>query len=338
MSNTAITVGNAKSFTQYLESATQKLESILPSHITPQAFIANVGLCLMQDPKLLNCTKESLFLCCMEAATLGLRTAKGPLCGAHMIPYTNKKTGITTATLIPNYMGLIDLAQRSGDALSFSAEIIHEKDFYEVNYAPERTMVHKPDLFSDRGERIGCYAMAKLTNGETIFEVMTRAEIEQIRDKSVNYKFAQDKGSTIWGNESTGGSEGEMWKKTALRRLMKKMPKSSEKLARALDLSDADTMLHALVNSREGQERLERGRPMHERIAASLSPSKPAETEAKTVTVTISDDESEAYNLGFKAYGVADLSANPYPEDSRNFNQWQDGWEAACKADVEAGE
>ena len=52
---------------------------------------------------------------------------------------------------------------------------------------------------------------------------MGRDQVEEIRDASQNYKFAREKGKSVWGQHFT-----EMGRKTVLRRLFKYLPVSIE--------------------------------------------------------------------------------------------------------------
>jgi hypothetical protein len=80
----------------------------------------------------------------------------------------------------------------------------------------------------DRGEIIAFYAVARFTTGGHHFDVMTRAEVEAIRDKSqawMAFKAGKIQ-STPWGTDFP-----EMGKKTAIRRISKYLPMNVQKAA-----------------------------------------------------------------------------------------------------------
>ncbi len=72
---------------------------------------------------------------------------------------------------------------------------------------------HRPDLTSDRGPATLVYAFAKTKDGGTYIEVMNEEEIEKVKNVS------KSKDSGPWKTWPE-----EMWRKTVLRRLSKKLP------------------------------------------------------------------------------------------------------------------
>jgi recombinational DNA repair protein RecT len=88
--------------------------------------------------------------------------------------------------------------------------------------------VHEIPIGVDRGETQLYYAVARFKGGEiNDFEIMTPSEIEAIRKRSK----AKDKGPWVTDFD-------EMAKKTVLKRLLKRLPMSSENyalLAKAID-------------------------------------------------------------------------------------------------------
>jgi recombination protein RecT len=72
-------------------------------------------------------------------------------------------------------------------------------------------------MFEDRGEPIGVYAMAKTKDGDIYFEVLTRNEIAKI-------KSASPSKNGPWA----GDFYLEMWRKSAIKRLSKRLPKSTD--------------------------------------------------------------------------------------------------------------
>jgi recombination protein RecT len=66
-----------------------------------------------------------------------------------------------------------------------------------------------------------------------VFRVMTRAQVEAVRNESKNYKYARNKAETVWAKHFE-----EMGCKTVLRRLMKYVPLSPE-FSRAIALDEA---------------------------------------------------------------------------------------------------
>jgi recombination protein RecT len=106
---------------------------------------------------------------------------------------------------------------------------------FKASLGDHKALIHEPDVFGDRGPIVGYYAVVKYTDGETDFEPLTVAQAHAIRDRSDGYKAFSDGKikSTPWSSD-----EVEMSKKTAIRRLTKRIPQSPE-LAEAIQIEDA---------------------------------------------------------------------------------------------------
>lgn len=134
-------------------------------------------------------------------------------------------------------IGLIKLATDSGSIKWAQAEIVKKNDkfkFLGVGKEP----FHEVEYFSDRGETVGAYVVAKTSDGDFLTTVMSVKECHDIRDRSEAWKaFVTGKTKSCpWATD-----EGEMMKKTVIKRASKLWPKS-ERL---------DTAVHVL-NEHEG--------------------------------------------------------------------------------------
>lgn len=209
------------------------LSRSLPSHIKPAMFQRNLLNAIMINPDLMNHPPGLVFREVSKAAALGLYL--DPALGeAYIIESYNYKTKRTEPQLRIGYLGMTKLARQSGEVKQIYAHEVHAKDFFEAEQGAEKTLIHKPQLFTDRGPIIGYYAVVKFTNGDFDYEPMDVAQVHAIRDRSDGWKAYQDKKikSTPWATD-----EPEMSKKTVIRRLTKRMPKSPE-LADAIRIED----------------------------------------------------------------------------------------------------
>lgn len=211
-------MGNVKSF---MESQRANLAAVLPKHVDADRMLKLALGAMRTTPKLLNCNVESLMGAVVTCSTLGLEP-NTPLGHAYLIPFENRQKGTTDVQIVFGYKGLIDLARRSGQIVSIAAHEVCQNDEFHFSYGLDEKLIHKPAL-TDRGAVIAFYAVAKLVGGGYAFEVMGRDQIEEIRDASQNYKFAREKGKTVWGQHFV-----EMGRKTVLRRLFKYLPVSIE--------------------------------------------------------------------------------------------------------------
>ena len=211
-------IGNVKSF---MESQTASLAAVLPNHVDAERMVKLALGAMRTTPKLLNCNVESFMGAVVTCSTLGLEP-NTPLGHAYLIPFENRQKGTTDVQIVFGYKGLIDLARRSGQIVSIAAHEVCANDEFHFSYGLDEKLIHNPTLTS-RGDVIAFYAVAKLVGGGYAFEVMGRDQVEEIRDASQNYKFAREKGKTVWGQHFV-----EMGRKTVLRRLFKYLPVSIE--------------------------------------------------------------------------------------------------------------
>jgi recombination protein RecT len=128
--------------------------------------------------------------------------------------------------LDPSYIGLVKLATDTGAIEWVQAEIVKEKDTFKylgVGKAP----LHEMDPFADRGQIIGVYCVARLSSGESLSTIMSKADCDAIRDKS-----SQASKSGPWVSFYE-----EMLKKTCIKRAAKLWPRS-ERLLNAVEVSN----------------------------------------------------------------------------------------------------
>ena len=141
----------------------------------------------------------------LDCSSLGLEP-DGRRC--HLIPYG------TEVQLIVDWKGLVELAKRSGEVISWKAETVKENDAFDWQNGE---ISHSVNWRGDRGKLQAVYSIVKLTNGEIDTEVMTLPEVEAIRKRS------KASGSGPWVTDFE-----EMAKKTVIRRHSKRLTLSPE--------------------------------------------------------------------------------------------------------------
>jgi len=199
-----------------LERSKKQLEMALPKHLTADRLLRVAMTSIQRTPKLLECTPQSLLACVMTCAQLGLEPDQF-LGQAYLVPFRDTKKNIMICTLIPGYRGYIALARRSGEVQSVSAQVVYEKDEFELSYGIEDKLVHRPHINGDRGEPIGAFVVFKFKDGGYSFDFMSTEDIEKVRKRS---KAASDgPWVTDWA---------EMAKKTVIKRHAKLAPLSVE--------------------------------------------------------------------------------------------------------------
>ncbi|WP_114146687.1 recombination protein RecT, partial [Escherichia coli] len=161
-------------------------------------------------PALGNCDTMSFVSAIVQCSQLGLEPGSA-LGHAYLLPFGNKneKSGKKNVQLIIGYRGMIDLARRSGQIASLSARVVREGDEFRFEFGLDEKLIHRPGENED-APVTHVYAVARLKDGGTQFEVMTRKQIELVRSLSK----AGNNGPWVTHWE-------EMAKKTAIRRLFK---------------------------------------------------------------------------------------------------------------------
>lgn len=205
-----------------LDKLKGQLAAALPKHLTPERVSRVFLTTLRQSPALMRCSPASLFGAIFQASQLGLEIGNG-LGHAYLVPYK------TEATLVIGYKGLVDLARRSGQVSTIYATEVRHGDRFQYSLGTDPRIEHEPgnDRSMDDASISHVYAVCKLKDGATQFEVMSRAEIEAIRKRSRASKDGP------WVTDY-----GMMARKTVLRRLCKLLPASIE-LATAVSLDEA---------------------------------------------------------------------------------------------------
>ncbi len=207
--------------------ATPALKDVLPKYLTPERMVRVALLAANRDPKLLECTPESILGAMMQSAQFGLEV--GGVAGhAYLVPYWNTKKGRREAQFIVGYRGLLALVWRAAQ-IDIDADVVHRHDYYECEKGLHPRLAFRRGA-GDRGEPIGAWALARLPDGRARFDEMTTEEINAVRDKT------RRPGEPVTGPWLDYW--GEMAKKTVVRRLVKYLPIQSDEVARALDAED----------------------------------------------------------------------------------------------------
>lgn len=205
-----------------LEPYAMSIAAALPNGSPgPSRIIQAAAFQISNNPALAGCTTRSIIGCVLNASLLGINPT---LKQCFFIPYRNGASGQEEAQFQLSYTGLIALARRSGQVKDVYAEVVRKGDKFEVTYGTDRKIVHQPDLTggSER-ELLYAYAVVQYQSGGFEFVVMDKSEIEKRRLKSRGQK---PQASGVWLDWTA-----EMWKKTALRSLLKTAPLSDEQAA-----------------------------------------------------------------------------------------------------------
>lgn len=199
----------------FLKAMMPAIKEALPksSALQPERLTRLCMTTLRTNPKLLECSLESLLGALLQSAQLGLDPSVG---NCYFIPYKGQ------VSFQIGYKGLIDLACRSGQVQTIVAGEVRAGDDFHYEFGRNETLKHIPAPHSERGEVEYYYAYAMMKDGGFAFQVMHLSEIEKIRDEhSISYKY--EKNNSIWGKHFQA-----MAFKTVIKRLVKYLPLAAE--------------------------------------------------------------------------------------------------------------
>lgn len=235
-------------FKKDMTTLIERKELPLPSNVSVEAF-KNAAIVAAQDnPQILLCERDSVFKSIRSLAAAGLVPDGRE---AALVPFKTRDGDryISKCQAMPMVFGLIKMVRRSGEVADIRAHIVYsgevEAGRFEYVIGDEERLEHQPILFGDRGDPVACYAIAKLKDGTIIREFMSAQEIDHIRRSGASQKIFQ-KGERPKVSETPIGIWadwwGEMWKKTVIRRICKRLDMSAEDMRRVMVEQDFDGM------------------------------------------------------------------------------------------------
>jgi len=195
---------------------------------------------LAKNQYLAGAQTQSIQIAVMNVAQIGL-SLNPALRLAYLVPRYDRAAGGVICVLEPSYQGLVKLLTDGRTVTQIEARIIWEGDDVDVDFAAaKKVKAHKPYILTGRprGAMMAVYSVAVLHDGTHSIEVMSREDVEMIRERSESYKKAKEgKGSSVWVTD-----EGEMWRKTVIKRHFKYLPKSGayEAVAKAIEVDNRD--------------------------------------------------------------------------------------------------
>ncbi|RSX44663.1 recombinase RecT [Bifidobacterium castoris] len=209
-----------------------QIESVMSGVLTPERLYSLLQSAVSHEPKLLQCTPESIVACCMKCAVLGLEPSNVDGLGkAYILPYGNKnyQTGQVEATFILGYKGMIELARRSGEIKSLNVTPVFEDDgiklFMDEAGQPYIKAGEVNPLANHTPDKLMfVFLNAEFTNGGHYRTYMTRAEIDAAKKRS----SAGDRGP--WKTDYVA-----MARKTVVRRAFPYLPVSTEAQSAAVE-------------------------------------------------------------------------------------------------------
>lgn len=175
-----------------------------------------------------------------------------------------------------SYIGLADLATQSGSVKWVQAKLVHQNDEYQFQGVGKEPL-HKYNSFGDRGPVVGVYSIALTHDGQYLVEEMSVEQCHAIRNRSIAWVKKPNSGP--WHTD-----EGEMMKKTVIKRASKLWPKAPKdtRLFKAIDVLNE----HEGIDFEEERERIAEQKEAL-RLAAREKQQQEREEKDQLVNITI---------------------------------------------------
>ena len=244
-----------------------EIKKVIPQHITPERLARTFLTACQKNPKLLQCTSQSLLKAYMDAGEIGLEPDG---INAHLIPYG------TVCTYMADYKGYIKLARLSGEVSDMTANAVYSNDEFSHEYGSNKHLKHIKTLKKDRGDRIAAYSYVKYKDGSEDFRVLTETEIMNAKKSS--------KSDNIWRDHPDA-----MWAKTAIRQHAKFLPRHQALQVAAMadekidmELTDIDISDVTALSTENRKDDLKK--KIEEKQAKNKTATKPAKAAKATKT------------------------------------------------------
>jgi phage RecT family recombinase len=208
-----------QAFQDFLWSQEEKITKALPVHLTAKRFISSASAYIENAPKLMETDRNTLVQSIMKAAQMGL-VIDGV--ESALVPRKAK------CTLMVMFQGLLKMVRNSGELKDIQSAVVYEKD--EFDYYTDETGEHLKHrrAWGDRGSRKLVFAVARTKDGGTYVEVMDAGQVEAVK------KQGYSSSDSPWN----GPFQDEMWRKSVIRRMAKRLPSSTDMESFGQDLDD----------------------------------------------------------------------------------------------------
>ncbi|NSZ73297.1 hypothetical protein G6L74_06010 [Agrobacterium tumefaciens] len=243
-------ISPSQQFRTDLEKMSDQFAAALPSHIKPEKFQRVVMTAVLSDPDVLKADRKSLMESAIRAAQDGLLPDKRE--GAFVVFNTKVKIDgrdhwVKAVQWMPMVGGIIKRIHQSGEIKMLTARVVYGGDHFRtwIDDTGEH-IEYEPSQDQDTNIVLRVFAMATTVDGAVYVEPLSSKDVEKIR----NVSKQKDRGpwSDWWE---------EMAKKSAIRRLAKRLPLSVD--------------LHDLIQRDNGMFDLNQEAPRDITPKASLS-------------------------------------------------------------------
>lgn len=258
----------------------------------------SMAIAAVKDPKLAQCSPASVIEAVMKSIQAGL-----PIDGIHAAIVPQKEKGVLKAQFRAMYQGLVAVGRRSKEVRQVWAECVYQGERFEVQLGSEPRIAHVPQWDVERTPQTmtHAYACMRWTADDRVeFVVITKQQIEETRSRAPAKEFGP------WSKDE---DYPEMAKKTAIRRLSKRMPIDPD-AKRVFDEDEKDEL-----GLREAEAEVVHTSGKGPKLDQLLQARSEAKAKAREPSAAIVDPEPSQEPHG--------SSGDPASDDP--FAGWQDG-------------
>lgn len=172
----------AKRLAEYFrkEDTVESIRKVTAGYLVPETVASFALQNIRKNNELLSCDPITLLEAVRTLAQMGCMPD-----GIHgyLVPFWDKNTGKRLCTPVPAARGLVRMAQDNG-IRSIQFDIVHKNDDFawSINNG-QLQMSHTPELWTN-SEPIGAYCTWRDKDGTMHGVVMTKAEIDKVRNGS----------------------------------------------------------------------------------------------------------------------------------------------------------
>lgn len=219
--------------------------------IKSERLIQIAGTIIAGNEKLQECDPRSIVTAVVQTAIVGLNPLP-QLAECFFVPYNmktrrgNKDVWVKTCQFQIGYKGYINIYHRNPMVKLCRARVVCEGDEFEYRYGLSEDVLHRPRAYPmpDGRNVTHAYAVAEYVNGGKVFAVLTKAEIDSLKDRGK--REVADRDSMSWTKDYAA-----MAMTKALKQLKRFIP-TSETTSDVLSVDDAVVDPESL-DSRDGR-------------------------------------------------------------------------------------
>ncbi len=211
-----------------------EIEGFASHSFTAERVLSALLVAAVHNPTLFSCTKSSLQLAIMKCARWRLDIGDG----VHLIPFKKNVAAkgepasyVMVCEAVPDYRGLVALAQRQRIVRTIEAYPVYEGDDFDYQLGLHAYLKHRPCAEAARKKLRGAYIVILLPGGIERFHYLPVEDIDRRRANSKSWSPKQ------------GFAQCPPWyaMKTVIRDWLNRQPKSGA-LAEAVAVDDAEVV------------------------------------------------------------------------------------------------